>query len=313
MLNRRVLRIKVLQIVYAQLKKQTNSIQQADNELLFSIKKTDDLFWLLLLLLEDLTAYSAKVADVRKHKRFATEEEKNPNLKFINNRITALISNNETYKKKVNEKKLSWSKYPELIKKIHTTFENSEIYKKYLYEKDDNFRNDKRIIKFIFSELFFNCPDLYAVLEEESIFWINDIDYILTKLTHTIDNIKRHQSENIIFPDTFKQPEDKEFALNLLRNTLVHSKEYTDIIEKNVINWDIERIGNFEIIVLMTAISEIVKFPSIPIKVTYNEYIELSKIFGTNKTGSFINGILENIIKYMEQNKLYFKSGRGLA
>jgi len=313
MLNRRVLRIKVLQIVYAQLKKETNSLQQAENELLFSIQKTYDLYWYLLLLLEDIIAYATKISDIRKKKKFANDKEKNPNLKFINNRVTKFISENENYREKITEKKLSWINHPELIKKIYNVLENSDIYKNYLYEKDDNFRNDKRILKFFFSELLFNCKELYTTLEEESIFWVNDIDFILTKLTHTIDNTKNHQSESLVFPEKFKQPEDKEFVINLLRDILLHKKEYILIIEQNVINWDIDRIADFEKIILITAISEIIKFPSIPIKVTFNEYIELAKFFGSDKSGSFINGILEKIINYLRKEELFVKTGRGLA
>ncbi|NOZ35075.1 MAG: transcription antitermination factor NusB [Chlorobi bacterium] len=312
MLNRRVLRIKVLQIVYSQLKKESNSLQQAENELLFSIQKTYDLYWYLLLLLEDLTAYAVKISDIRKNKKFASSEEKNPNLKFTTNRITKIISENETFRKKINEKKLSWSNHPELIKKLYLLLENSEVYRIYLNEKEDNFRNDKRMIKFIFSEVFFNCKDIYTVLEEESIFWINDIDFILTKLTHTIDNIKNHQPESLVFPGKFKQPEDKEFAVNLLRHILIHKNEYSDIIKNNIVNWDIERIADFEKIVLMTAISEIIKFPSIPVNVTFNEYIDLAKLFGSDKSGGFINGILEKVIIYLKKEDLFIKTGRGL-
>ena len=169
------------------------------------------------------------------------------------------------------------------------------------------------MIKFIFSELFFNCKDIYTVLEEESIFWINDIDFILAKLTHTIDNIKNHQPESLVFTGKFKQPEDKEFAVNLLRHILIHKNEYTDIIKNNIVNWDIERIADFEKIVLMTAISEIIKFPSIPINVTFNEYIDLAKLFGSDKSGGFINGILEKVIIYLKKEDLFIKTGRGLV
>ncbi len=313
MLNRRVLRIKVLQVVYAQLKKESNSLQKAENELLFSIQKTYDLYWYLLLLLEDLTVYAAKIIDIRKTKKFASEEEKNPNQKLIKNRVTELIFQNESYKNQINEKRLSWDNHPELIKNIYKKLEDSEIFKIYLFEKDDNFRNDKRILKFIFSELLFNCKELYTTLEEESIFWINDIDFILTKLTHTVDNIKNHQPDSLVFPGKFKQPEDKEFAVNLLRNTLIHTEEYSKIIENNIVNWDIDRVADFEKIVMMTAVSEIIKFPSIPINVTFNEYIELAKLFGTEKSGSFINGILDKIIDYLKKEELFIKTGRGLA
>ncbi len=313
MINRRVLRIKVLQVIYASLKKETNSLQQAENELLFSIQKTYDLYWYLLLLLDRVTSYAAKIADIRKNKKFATEEEKNPNLKFVNNRITELITFHETYINKITEKKLSWDNHPELIKKVYQLLTNSEVYKKYLYEKEDNFRNDKRILKFFFSELLFNCEELYSALEEDSIFWTNDIDFILLKITHTVDNIKKHKPETLEFPEQFKQPEDKDFAVNLLRNALINKNNYIKIIEKNIVNWDIDRIADFDKVVLITAISEIIKFPSIPVKVTFNEYIELAKMFGSKKSGSFINGILDKTIKYLSEEELFIKTGRGLA
>jgi N utilization substance protein B len=312
MLNRRVLRIKVLQILYASYKKDDNSLKKPENELILSIEKSYELFWLLIMLLDDVTIHAQKISDIRKQKKFATDLEKNPNLRFIENRITKQISTHEEYLKKVNELKISWSQYPELISKIYQTLEKTEVYDIYMNKKDDSFRNDKRIIQFFYSDLLYNSEDLFQSLEEMSIFWIHDIDYILTKITHIIDNIKKEKAESLKFPNIFKKEDDKEFVVNLLHNTLMHTNEYTEIIHKNIVNWDVDRIADTDRIVLLTAISEIVKFPSIPVNVTFNEYIEIAKMFGSDKSGSFINGILDKIIKYMEQNKLFKKSGRGL-
>jgi len=312
MFNRRVLRTKVLQVLYASYKKDDNSLKKAENELLFSIQRSYDLLFFLILLLEDVTAYAQKITDIRKDKKFATLEEKNPNLKFINNSITGLLTTNESYTKHINESKLSWDNYPELIRKIYQILENSEVFDIYLNKKDDNFRNDKRIIQFFYSEVLYNCKELYSALEEQSIFWINDIDFVITKLTHIIDNIKRDRIETVKFPEKYKQDDDKDFVINLLRNTLIYTEDYSEIIKNKVVNWDIERIADTDKIILLTAISEIIKFPSIPVKVTFNEYIEIAKTFGSEKSGGFINGILDKIIKYLEAEKLYKKVGRGL-
>jgi len=312
MFNRRILRTKVLQVLYATYKKDENSLKKAENELTFSIQRSYDLMFYLILLLEDVTAYAKKIIDIRQNKRFATAEEKKPNLRFINNRITDLLTTNEKYISYINEHKLSWDNNPELIRKIYQTLEKSEVFDIYLNQKDDSFRNDKRIIQFFYSEVLYNCRDLFDSLEEQSIFWINDIDFVITKLTHIIDNIKKEDVLTLIYPDIYKQDDDKDFVFSLLHNTLIHTDEYTEIINKIVVNWDVDRIADTDKFILLTAISEIIKFPSIPVKVTFNEYIEIAKKFGSEKSGGFINGILDKIITYLEKENLFKKLGRGL-
>lgn len=312
MFNRRVLRTKVLQVLYASYKKKDNSLKKAENELLFSIQRSYDLLFFLILLLEDVTAYAKKITDLRKNKNISTQEEQNPNLNFINNRITTLLTSNEVYTKHINGNKLSWDNYPELIRKIYLILEESEVFDIYMNKKDDSFRNDKRIIQFFYSEILYNCKELYTTLEEQSIFWVSDIDFIITKLTHIIDNIKNGQASSLKFPETYKKEDDKEFVINLLRNTLIYTEDYTKIIDENVINWDVDRIADTDKFILLTAISEIIKFPSIPVKVTFNEYIEIAKIFGSEKSGGFINGILDKIIKHLDSEKIFKKVGRGL-
>ncbi len=313
MFNRRVLRTKVLQVLYASYKKDENSLKKPENELLFSIQRSYDLLFFIILLLEDVTAYANKITDIRKNKQVATSQDRNPNLKFINNRVTKILTENEIYIKHINENKLSWDNSPELIRKIYKILEESEVFDIYMNQKDDNFRNDKRIIQFFFSEILYNCKELYSTLEEQSIFWISEIDFVIIKLTHIIDNIKRGRPETVKFPEMFKKEDDKEFVVNLLRNTLVNTQEYTQIVKEKVLNWDVKRIADTDMIILLTAISEIIKFPSIPINVTFNEYIEIAKIFGSEKSGVFVNGILDKIIKHLDKEKKFVKTGRGLV
>lgn len=313
MFNRRVLRTKVLQVLYATYKKEEKSLKSAESELLFSIKKSYNLLFYIVLLIDDVTAYAKKITDIRQNKNIATQQEKNPNLRFINNRITELLTSNEHYIKHINDYKLSWTNNPELIKKIYQKLEKSEVFDIYMNQKDDSFRNDKRIIQFIVSELFYNCEYLYEILEDQSIFWINDIDFVITKLSHIIDNIKKGDITSLKFPFVYKKPDDKEFAVNLLRKTLIDTDEYTNIITSKVVNWDVERIADTDKLILLVAISEIINFPSIPVNVTFNEYIEIAKKFGSEKSGSFINGILDKIIKHLEKEKYFVKLGRGLS
>jgi len=313
MFNRRVLRTKVLQVLYATYKKDENSLKSAESELLFSIKKSYNLMFYLVLLLDDITAYAKKITDIRQNKNIASVEEKNPNLRFIENRVTKLLVNNEHYIKHINDYKLSWTNTPELVRKIYQALEKSEVFDIYMNQKDDSFRNDKRIVQFIISEMFYNCKDLFEVLENQSIFWISDIDFVITKLSHIVDNIKQSDVSSLKFPFVYKKPDDKDFVIDLLRNTLINTDEYTEIITKKIVNWDVERIADTDKFILLTAISEIIKFPSIPINVTFNEYIEIAKLFGSEKSGGFINGILDKIIKYLEEEKAFVKLGRGLS
>jgi transcription antitermination protein NusB len=259
-----------------------------------------------------VTHHAKKVIEIRKDKWIASDEERRPNLRFVENRVTKLICSNPLFKKKINEKKITWSKYPELVRNLYQTLESSEVFDIYMNKKSDSFRNDKRIAIFLYSDILYNSEELYTCLEEQSIYWNGDVDYVITKITHLIDNINKEQPEAFVLPGIYKQDDDRIFVIDLMRNTLLHIKEYSEIIDLNVINWDIERISDTDKVILLTAVSEIAKFPSIPVKVTFNEYIELAKLFGSEKSGSFINGILDKIIKHMSENELFKKTGRGL-
>ncbi len=312
MISRRLLRIKALQILYAFFNKKDISLQTAEKELFHSIDKAEELFHYLLLLIIDIADYEDKIIQLRKNRITASDEDKNPNLRFTENRVIEQIRENEDFKSFLNYKKLSWVNHSDLIKKIHKQLIESEEFQEYMAIEENTYRNDKRIVKFLYSEILYNCEDLYANLEEQSIYWNDDIDFTINMIVKLIKAFKKNKISSVSIPKQYKQNDDKEFVRDLLIKTIFNHKKYEKIITEKIVNWDFERIAFIDKLILMLAISEIVEFSSIPVKVSFNEYIDIAKNYSSEKSGKFINGVLDKIIKHLEEEKLFEKRGRGL-
>jgi N utilization substance protein B len=313
MINRRLLRIKALQIIYAFYNKPDISLQQAENELLQSIEKTYDLYFLLISIIEEVKEYAQKIIDYRLSKNIKTEEDKNPSLKFVRNNIITQITINDTLLQKIKERKLSWKENPELIKKLYLNLTESDEFIQYMSKPESDFEEDKKIIQFFYSEIIYNSKDLYSVLEEQSIYWNYEIDFTIDLVLKSLDKIVEGKFKNFVIKDIYKKEDDLDFVKILLRKTIIKGKEYEKIISDNIINWEFERVLKTDRLILMLAISEIIEFKSIPVKVSFNEYIEIAKQFGSEKSGSFINGVLEKIIAYLREENKFEKTGRGLV
>lgn len=312
MISRRLLRIKVLQILYAFFNKKDISLQKAEKELLHSINKAEELFHYLLLLLIDTVDYDDKIIQIRKNRITASDEDKNPNVRFTENKVVKQIRESEDFTSFLNYKKMSWVNHPDLIKKIHKQLSESTDFKEYMAVEENTYRNDKRIVKYFYSNLIYNCEDLYSNLEEQSIYWNDDIDFTINMIVKHIKGFKKNKISSTSIPKLYKQTDDKEFVRDLLMKTIFNHKKYEKIITEKIVNWDFERIAFIDKLILMMAISEIIEFPSIPVKVTFNEYIDIAKNYSSEKSGKFINGVLDKIIKNLEEEKLFEKTGRGL-
>lgn len=312
MISRRLLRIKVLQILYSYFSRSKISLQQINNELFHSIEKTHELFYYLLLLLTELPIYEKKQIDMKKSRIMASVSDMNPNTRFAENKVIEQIRENEEFKSFLNSKRLSWENSPGLIKKIHSQLISTDFYTNYMSEENQTYTSDKKIVKFILKDILYNSKDLYSDLEEQSIFWNNDIDFAISVISNIITSFRKDKPETVNFPDLFKKDDDKDFVRDLLMKTIINSKKYEEIITNQIVNWEYERIALTDKIILLTAISEIIEFPTIPIKVSFNEYIDLAKNYGTKRSGSFVNGVLDRVIKYMKKENKFEKTGRGL-
>jgi N utilization substance protein B len=200
----------------------------------------------------------------------------------------------------------------EVVKKLYYSILESDYYAKYMALNSDKYSDDKQLVTDILTYEYENLEIMYNILEEQNIFWNDDIEFLISMVLRTIERFKENNPEGGNLLPLYKNEEDREFSRILLRKTLIHNSEYRSLIEKYTQNWEIDRIAVMDILFMVMAISEMVEFPEIPLKVTLNEYIELSKFYSTNKSNEFINGILDNVIVELKEQKKIIKTGRGL-
>jgi len=312
MISRRLLRIKVLQVLYAYFQTSESSINKTEKELFFSIQKSYDLYHLMLSLVLDIAKLSESKIEIAKQKHFPTSEELNPNTRFLQNKLIAQLQENEHLNKYIDSNKLSWVNYPELIKGFFYELLETDFYKTYMALPKSNYSLDKKLIADIFENIIVKSESLSQVLEEQSIYWNDDAEFITSMILKTIESFKIGQTKEQTLMPLFKNEADVEFVKILVRKTILKHSDYMKLIEENVKNWDIERIAFTDVIIIQLAITEIMEFPSIPTKVTFNEYIEISKFYSTPKSSTFINGILDKIINKLKTENQVRKTGRGL-
>lgn len=311
MISRRLLRMKVLQVLYAD-HSQDHAIHHSEKELFFSINKSYDLYHLLLLFPIELMKQEEQRIDAAKQKLRPTQEDLNPNTRFVDNKVVNQLRNNWQLSKYISENKIGWIKYPELFKSVYQKMREKEYYKQYLEKPENTFEDDKEfIVRILEEEIPFNEGIEYA-LEEQSIFWNDDLEYILSMVIKTIRGFKETDSPQKSLMPLFKNDDDREFAKKLFRRVIMNHEEYNELIKKHSQNWEFDRIAIMDILVMQMAIAEMIEFPSIPIKVSLNEYIDIAKDYSTSNSNTFINGILDNIVKDLKAEGKIQKTGRGL-
>ncbi|WP_430408884.1 transcription antitermination factor NusB [Kordia sp.] len=312
MLTRRHIRVKVMQSIYALSQSQSD---QVDKELKFinmSIANMHDLYILTLDLFVKLSDYATNQLALSQKKYLATSEDKNPNRKFIQNAIILHLVENKELKEAVQHRKLNdWELNDEYIRVIFDEMIASDLYKKYMAETETSYDLDKAFVAKLFSEIIAPNDKLYEYFEDQKLTWLDDVPVINTLILKSIKQAKKGR-EKIFLSELYKDDEDKQFVKDLFRKTVLNDDMLAAEIQGKTPNWDKDRIANLDLIVLKMAICEFLKFPSIPAKVTINEYIELAKEYSTSKSSMFVNGILDKLIKeYKKENKLN-KIGRGL-
>jgi N utilization substance protein B len=311
MFSRRLLRIKVLQILYAHFKAEGKTYAQSEKDLASSIRKSYELYHLLMLLIIELRDYAESKIEIAKHKKLADKRDLNPTTKFIDNKFIIQLKQNENLRRFGDKNHLSWNTYPEIIKKLYLWLMETDFYKEYMNCPPSTYAEDKRLIIKIITNLIMNYEDLYANLEEQNIYWIDDVDFIFRMIIKTFRGFRENIKNKELLP-IFNDPSDKDFAVTLLRRTIIMEPENKMLIKESARNWELERIAFTDYLIMQMAITEVMEFGTIPVKVTMNEYIEISKIFSTKKSSQFINGILDNVFKKLKSEKKIKKLGRGL-
>ncbi len=302
-----------MQALYAYYKHDGEAtINEIEKELSYSIKKTYDLYHYLLILIVDISNYAEKRIEIAQQKKLPTEADLNPNNRFTKNKYIEQLRINNQLLRYLEINKLNWANNPELIKGIYSEMIDSEDYKAYMSSSENNYNADKSFATKLYKNIIANYEPIYSALEEQSIFWNDEVEFILGTVIKTIKKFKFEHSEDAELLPLYKSKDDEDFAKKLFRKVILNQGEYRKLIEKFSKNWDFDRIAFMDILLIEIAIGEAIEFQSIPIKVTFNEYIELSKYYSTKRSNVFINGMLDKIFNHLKENKTIIKQGRGL-
>lgn len=302
-----------MQSIYAMHQNGSDSIEKEEKFLLYSIDNILDLYLIMVSSLIEIGKKEVVFLEKSSQKHLATPEERNPNKKFINNSIFEVLAENNSLSIALENRKIdNWFLNDDYIILLLNEIKQSELYEKYMRNSVNSFDEDKQFILDVFTELIVPNEKLYDYLEDNKLTWIDDIPVVNTQIIKQLKQIKSVNDDSFRVPKLFKDQEDKEFVTHLFRKTILNETELAKEYIDKTPNWDTERIAEIDTIVLKMAICEFLKFPSIPIKVTINEYLEIAKEYSTPKSSIFINGILDNLVKEFEANKKINKTGRGL-
>lgn len=312
MISRRLLRIKALMALYAFNRREDGDLVKAESELVFSITKAYDLYHYLLLLVLEISDVASDRIERALQKRMPTPEDLNPNRRFIDNPVIEQLRNNKSFNKYLNGTKLSWVNFMHIPKILYNNMISWDEFEEYMNSEQMNYQGHKKFVISLVSKLFSVSEDLVNCLEEQSIYWNDDLEYVLLMIEKTLKKFKSGSGEETELMPLYKNREDEEFVKLLFRKAVLSSAQSSELIDNNTTNWEVDRIALMDTLVMQLAIAEVLEFPEIPVKVTLNEYIEIAKYYCTPKSSTFVNGILDNIFREMREKGLLRKYGRGL-
>ena len=297
-----------MQSLYAFYSKKDTSISKSENEMLRQIQDISNLKLAVLSLFLFLFRHADSFFEDNKNKFLPKDEDLNPNKKFIDNFFYDFFLSNKTLITKLEKFSVFWNDNDhDIIRKIFKDIVQSKLYNDYLNNDEKSYENDIKFFNNILNEIILNNEILHHILEEKSIYWIDDLPFVATIIMGDF-KIKRIK----LLKSVFKNSSDKDFAIDLFRGAIKYDKEYEKVIIDKAQNWDIERIAIMDQIMIKMAFCEILTMPELPVKVSLNEYIEISKYYSTNKSKMFINGLIDSAVKDFTINKMIKKSGRGL-
>ena len=308
----------MLQALYAWFQGGEHRIEIAEKNLLQGIDKFNELYYLIFSFFNEIIDFYRRRTEDAKHKFLPTAEELNPNFKFLENRVVICILQNKDLQHQVTRYKFSWTEEQELIRKVFLKLRNSKDMKDYLNSGIHTFREDQEIVNKLFRKFISRSADLQSYCEERCIHWNDDFSLAAIFIQKTIQMIPEDFPENAGFPSLFNKEEEDDpsddhlFILELFRKSILHSEEFEHMIEGKTKNWELERIALVDIILIKMALAELIYFPTIPVKVTLNEYIDISKDYSTPKSKLFINGILDKLVEMLSFDDKIIKHGRVL-
>ncbi|WP_435050350.1 transcription antitermination factor NusB [Formosa sp. S-31] len=313
MLNRRHIRVKVMQTIYAFNGGESDDFSKDQKFLVQSLEDMYNLYLLQLSLLIEVQKKAEDVLDKSSLKHLPTAEDKNPNRKFVNNEVLQLLKNNRALKDAIEQYGVkNWDLDDEYVEVIYKAILASDIYKEYMQTRTSDFKEDKHFVVDVFKEIVAPNEKLYDYLEDKNLTWLDDLPTVNTNILKLLRKVKPTVADNYFTPKLFKDLDDKEFAIKLFKKTILNQSKLNEAIDQKAKNWEAERIAQIDYILMQMAVCEIQNFPSIPVKVSINEYLEIAKEYSTPKSSIFINGILDKLVKEYQEKGTLNKVGRGL-
>lgn len=318
MLNRRILRIKAFKVLYGTVMAENISLSQAESQLEMSCEATRDLYIYMLGVVSPLTQIAKERIEAAKSKFNPSEEERNPNMKFAENALAVLLDEDVDFQKIFNKKKYSWAQYDLFLKKVMTSVASKDYYQEYMSSPTRSLAEDCRLFTRIFEEEFVDSEELEMILEEKSLHWNDDLAYALSWCCRAFKDFSAGKSWTLLplYQSDMKKGEDVEsdnlFVKKLLQSSYAGYEKYSAMVAESVPGWEKERLFSTDVVLIIMGLAEAVNFPTIPVKVTINEYVELSKFYGTPKSRSFVNGLLDRLIQKLVNDGEIAKEGKGL-
>lgn len=313
MLNRRHIRIKVMQALYAFKGNESEDLKVSNTFLNHSLNSMYDLYLSILSLIIEVHKKAEDHQNKTQKKFLATSAEKNPNQKFLKNEVLLMLSTNEALKAELEHRKLNpWYLDFEYVDITFKAITENDLYKDYMSTSVSTFKEDKEFVISIFEDIIAPNDKLYDYFEDKKLTWLDDIPVVNTSILKLLKKLKPSTSEQHFLPKLFKDQDDRDFGVDLLKKTILNQSSFSTEIASKTKNWDSERITQIDTVLMQMAICEFQKFPSIPVKVTINEYLEIAKEYSTPKSSNFINGILDKIVKEYKSENKFNKVGRGL-
>ncbi len=312
MVSRHYLRIKTMQALYAYNANPKAAVRAYEDNLVKSVRGCYELFLWLFALLPEIAFYRMKKLDSLKEKYNPTDEDLNPNTKFVENKVIKQMEKNKTLTQLWPKHRILWEDDTDLIAKLFREIEQLPEYEVYMSTREQNYAEDKRLVLAIIEKVFSNNDLLHWYLGEKNTHWIDDYDEAMTMFYQNVKEFKESKGDDCKIDTLFKSEEDEQFCRQLFRKTVEHASEYEQMIESKLQNWELERVINMDMLLMQMALCELLEFPSVPIKVTLNEYIEIAKWYSSDKSKVFINGILDRLIVDLRENGKIEKTGRGL-
>lgn len=307
MINRELIRIKIVQLTYAYYQNGNRNMDNAEKELLFSLSKAYDLYNNLLALIVSVTREARHRIEIETARAMREGKEK-PSEKFVNNRFALQLESNRQLCEFMENQKYTWEDELEFVRKMCNNIEQSSIYKEYMQEDENTYEADRELWRKLYKTFVMDNEDLNAILEERSLYWNDDKDIVDTFVLKTIKRFdEKNKAKQELLPE-YKDIEDKEFARKLFRATILNADTYQKYMSETSRNWDFGRLAYMDVVIMQIAIAEMLTFSNIPVGVTINEYVDLAKAYSTPKSASYINGMLDTIARYLVDEGKMFKT-----